>query len=426
MLVAALVVLLLCLLVMAGMPVLVSLAASVAIYLLVSGGWGLSLPQQVISGMNDFVLLALPLFILAGGIMNAGGITKRLVEFAVALVGFMRGGLAHVNVATSIMFGGMIGTSVADLAGTGSVLIPSMKEQRYPGTFAAALSASSSGIGPLIPPSSPMILYSVVTGTSLGALFLAGLIPGLLLGVSQMCIVAWLARRHGWTSMGRLSLREILRTGARAVLAFGLPVIILGGLVFGIFTPTEAGAFAVVYALLLAGPVYRRLDWRGLYRVAANSATLTGEVMLVVGLSTALGWALSNAKIPQGLAEVIDTLVFFDSVILRIFVLLLLAILAGMILDPLIPVIMPIILPTLLIFDIDLLHFGVLMVIAVVIGQVTPPIAIALVVASAIANEDLARVMRANTPFLIGLAAFLILVVLFPSLATWLPRALGQ
>ena len=148
--------------------------------------------------------------------------------------------------------------------------------------------------------------------------------------------------------------------------------------------------------------------------------------MLIVGLSTALGWALSNAKIPQGLAEVIDTLVFFDSVILRIFVLLLLAILAGMILDPLIPVIMPIILPTLLIFDIDLLHFGVLMVIAVVIGQVTPPIAIALVVASAIANEDLARVMRANTPFLIGLAAFLILVVLFPSLATWLPRALGQ
>ena len=426
MLIAGLVVALLCLLVLLGMPVLVSLAASVAVYLAVSGGWALSLPQQIIGGMNDFVLLALPLFILAGNIMNAGGITRRLVEFAIALVGFMRGGLAHVNVATSVMFGGMIGTSVADLAGTGSVLIPSMKEQKYPAPFAAALSATSSGIGPLIPPSSPMILYSAVTGTSLGALFLAGLIPGLLLALMLMGIVAWLARRHGWTPMGRFSMREILRTGLRAILPLGMPAIILGGFVFGVFTPTEAGAFAVAYALLLAGPVYRRLDLRGLYRVATNAATITGEVMLIVGLSTALGWALSNAKVPFALAEMVDALVIFDSIALRILALLILAIVAGMILDPLIPVIMPIILPTLLIFNIDLVHFGVLIVIAVVIGQVTPPVAIALVVASAIAKVDLVHVMRANTPFLLGLFAFLILIVLLPGLATWLPRTLGQ
>jgi len=426
MLIAGLAVALLCGLVLLGIPVLVALAASVAAYLALTGGWALSLPQQVIAGMNDFVLLALPLFILAGGIMNAGGITRRLVDFAVALVGFLRGGLAHVNVATSMMFGGMIGTSVADLAGTGSVLIPSMKANRYPGPFAAALSASSSGIGPLIPPSSPMILYSAVTGTSLGALFLAGLIPGLLLGVTQMLIVAWLARRHGWTPMGAFSLRRVLVTGGRAVLAFGLPAIILGGLVFGVFTPTEAGAFAVAYALLLAGPLYRQLDWRGLYRVAVNAAVLTGEVMLIVGLSTALGWALSNAKVPMVLAEAIDALVVVDSLTLRILVLLALAIIAGMILDPLIPVVMPIILPTLLFFEIDLVHFGVLIVIAVVIGQVTPPIAIALVVASAIAREDLARVMRANTPFLIGLVAFLLLIACVPSIATWLPSVLGQ
>ena len=331
MLIAGLVVALLCLLVLLGMPVLVSLAASVAVYLAVSGGWALSLPQQIIGGMNDFVLLALPLFILAGNIMNAGGITRRLVEFAIALVGFMRGGLAHVNVATSVMFGGMIGTSVADLAGTGSVLIPSMKEQKYPAPFAAALSATSSGIGPLIPPSSPMILYSAVTGTSLGALFLAGLIPGLLLALMLMGIVAWLARRHGWTPMGRFSMREILRTGLRAILPLGMPAIILGGFVFGVFTPTEAGAFAVAYALLLAGPVYRRLDLRGLYRVATNAATITGEVMLIVGLSTALGWALSNAKVPFVLAEMVDALVIFDSITLRILALLMLAIVAGMI-----------------------------------------------------------------------------------------------
>ena len=426
MLVAGIAVAILCLLVILGMPIVISLAGAIVFYLSVTGGWPLSLPQQTIGGMNDFVLLALPLFILAGGIMNAGGITARLVDFAVSLVGFMRGGLGHVNVATSIMFGGMIGTSVADLAGTGSVIIPAMKEQKYPGDFSAALSASSSGIGPLIPPSSPMILYSAVTGTSLGALFLAGLIPGLILGLILMLIVAYLARRNGWQPMGPFSIRAVLRSGWRAVLAFGMPAIILGGLVFGVFTPTEAGAFAVAYALLLAGPLYRRLTLRALYRVAVNAALLTGEIMLIVGLSTALGWALSNARVPMYLAAAIDTLVIVDSETLRIIAMVALAILAGMILDPLIPVIMPIILPTLILFDIDLIHFGVLMVIAVVIGQVTPPVAIALVVASKIANEDLMHVLRANTPFLLGMVLFLLVVILFPGLATWLPETLRQ
>ncbi len=426
MVIAGIAVAVLCVLVILGMPILLSLAVSIVVHLSLTGGWPMSIPQQVIGGMNDFILLALPLFILAGGIMNAGGITARLVDFAVSLVGFMRGGLGHVNVVTSVMFGGMIGTSVADLAGTGSVIIPAMKEQKYPADFSAALSASSSGIGPLIPPSTPMILYSAVTGTSLGALFLAGLIPGLILALILMLVVAYLARRHGWRPMGAFSISAVLRSGTRALLAFGMPVIILGGLVFGIFTPTEAGAFAVAYALLLAGPLYRRLTWRALYHVTVQAAMMTGEVMLIVGLSTALGWALSNAQVPMVLAAAIDTIVIFDSETLRIVAMVVLAILAGMILDPLIPVIMPILLPTLILYDINLLHFGVLMVIAVVIGQVTPPVAIALVVASKIANEDLALVIRANTPFLLGMVLFLIVIILFPGLATWLPELLRQ
>lgn len=426
MIIAGVAIAILCILVILGMPILISLAGAIIIYLSITGGWPMSLPQQMIGGMNDFILLAMPLFILAGGIMNAGDITARLVDFAVSLVGFMRGGLGHVNVVTSIMFGGMIGTSVADLAGTGSVIIPAMKEQKYPADFSAALSASSSGIGPLIPPSSPMILYSAATGTSLGALFLAGLIPGLILGLILMLVVAYLARRNGWQRMGAFSMMAVLRNGRRALLPLGLPVIILGGLVFGVFTPTEAGAFAVAYALLLAGPLYRRLTLRGLYRVAVDAAILTGEIMLIVGLSTALGWALSNARVPLILAGAIDTIVIMDSQTLRIMAMVALAILAGMILDPLIPVIMPIILPTLILFDIDLIHFGVLMVIAVVIGQVTPPVAIALVVASKIANEDLARVMRANMPFLLALVLFLLVVILVPGFATWLPEALRQ
>ena len=191
-------VLLLCFLLIIRIPMLISVTAAVFLNIYFSGAWALSLPQTMMSGLGRFVLIALPLFVLAGGLMNSGGISGRLFDFARAIVGSLRGGLAHVNVVTSMFFGGMIGSSTADLAGTGSIVIPAMKDAKYPADFSAALTASSAGIGPMIPPSSPMILYSAVTGVSLGALFLAGLIPGLLLGLLQMLIVAYLARKKGW------------------------------------------------------------------------------------------------------------------------------------------------------------------------------------------------------------------------------------
>jgi tripartite ATP-independent transporter DctM subunit len=323
-----------------------------------------------------------------------------------------------------MFFGGMIGSSTADLAGTGSIVIPAMKKHGYPADFSAALSASSAGIGPMIPPSSPMILYSAVTGTSLGALFLAGLIPGILLGGSQMLIVAWLARKYGWQPFAAFSWREILGSGQRAALSFGLPVIIVGGLVIGVFTPTEASAFAAAYAIFLACVVYRVLTLGDLYRVFVNAVQLTGELLLIVSLSFALGWGLSNAHVPDVLAGAIDLLVIVDSQFLRTLSLVILAIIAGMILDPLIPVLLPIILPTLLAYQIDLTHFGVLMVIAVIIGQVTPPMAIALVITGRIADVDQLRVFRANMPFLWGMLGFLLLIMAVPQLATWLPGLL--
>ncbi len=411
----------LCGLLVLGVPMVVALISAVALDLLLTGAWASTLPQMMVSGISRFVLLALPLFVLAGGVMNAGGISARLFEFARALVGPLRGGLAHVNVVTSMFFGGMIGSSTADLAGTGSIVIPAMKKHGYPADFAAALSASSAGIGPMIPPSSPMILYSAVTGTSLGALFLAGLIPGILLGVSQMAIVAWLARRFGWQPYGRFSWREIGQAGRRAALSFGLPVIIVGGLVIGVFTPTEASAFAAAYAIFLACWVYRVLRLGDLYRVFVNAVQLTGELLLIVSLSFALGWGLANAHVPEALARGIDALVIGDSQFLRILSMVILAIIAGMVLDPLIPVLLPIILPTLLAYHIDLIHFGVLMVIAVIIGQVTPPMAIALVITGRIADVDQLRVFRANLPFLWGMLAFLLLIMAVPEIATWLP-----
>lgn len=416
------VILTLCVLALLGMPIIVALASSVIVFLLIGGGWELSLPQQVLTGISDYILITLPLFILAGGIMNASGIADRLFDLAAAIFGWLRGGLAHVDIAVSVMFGGMIGTSVADLAGSASIIIPKMKQNGYPGPFAAALSATSSGIGILIPPSSPMILYSAVTGTSLGALFLAGLVPGLVLGATLMATVAFLARRNGWKAMQGFAWSELVRTGKRAILPMGLPTLILGGLVFGIFTPSEAGAFAVAYALLLSMVVYRTLSFRDLRKVLVEATVLTGEVMLVVGFSVALGWALSEARVPVALSDLLQTLFPFESTVPQIMLMLLLALIAGMVLDPLIPMIMPVLLPSLLSLDIDLVHFGVLMVVTVVIGQVTPPVALALIVAARIGKEDVIATFRANTPFLISMFLFLLLLIFFPSIATWLPN----
>ncbi|AMS40086.1 MULTISPECIES: TRAP transporter large permease [Aminobacter] len=416
------VILTLCVLALMGMPIIVALASSVIVFLMVSGGWELSLPQQVLSGISDYVLITLPLFILAGGIMNASGIADRLFDLAAAIFGWMRGGLAHVDIAVSVMFGGMIGTSVADLAGSASVIIPKMKKNGYPGPFAAALSATSSGIGILVPPSSPMILYSAVTGTSLGALFLAGLVPGLVLAGTLMLTVAILARKNDWKPMQCFAWHEVMRTGKRALLPMGLPGLILGGLVFGILTPSEAGAFAVAYALLLSMAVYKTLTFRDLRTVLVEATVLTGEVMLVVGFSVALGWALSEARVPVALADLMQTLFPFESTVPQIMLMLLLALIAGMVLDPLIPMIMPILLPSLMALDIDLVHFGVLMVVTVVLGQVTPPVALALIVAARIGKEDVIATFRANTPFLIAMFLFLLLLIFVPSIATWLPN----
>jgi tripartite ATP-independent transporter DctM subunit len=257
---------------------------------------------------------------------------------------------------------------------------------------------------------------------SLGALFLAGLIPGLLLALSQMLIIAFLARKRGWLPYAAFSLHEVWYAGKRAILSFGMPLIIVGGLVLGIFTPSEAGSFAVVYGLVLAMLVHRALTLSGLYRVLVNAVQLSGELLIIVGLSFALGAGLTNAHVPEFLVQFIDLLVVYDSEFLRILALVLLAILAGMILDPLIPVLLPIILPTLIAYDIDLIHFGVLMVIAVVIGQVTPPMAIALIIAGKIADVDQIKVLKANTPFLLGIIAFMLFAIAVPAVATWLPN----
>jgi tripartite ATP-independent transporter DctM subunit len=419
--IAGLMILLLCLLLVAGVPMVAALSVAVIVDFELTGVRPETVTSLLNSALSKFVFIALPMFVLMGTIMNAGGISGRLFDFAKALVGWLRGGLAQVNVLTSMFFGGMIGSSTADLAGTGSIIIPAMKREGYKPEIAAAVTASSAGVGPMIPPSSPMILYSAVTGTSLGALFLAGLIPGILLGLMLMSIVGWMARKHGWQQSGAFDPREVLRTGAHAILPFGVPVIVVGGFVLGIFTPTESSVFAVAFAMFLSVVVYRKLSLRGLYRVFGNALQLAGELKMITAMSLAFGWGLSNAGVPQAIVGAIDFILIYDSLLLRLTILVLLAIVAGMFLDPLIPVLLPIILPVLIFYNIDLVHFGVLMVICVVIGQVTPPLAIALVITAKLAQTDQMAIFRANVPFLIGLIIFLGFLMVFPGLATWLP-----
>ena len=415
---------LLLLLLVLGVPMVAALLIGVAFNFVAGGQWPMMVPQTMVSGVSQFTLVALPLFVLSGVIMNAGGISGRLFDFARALVGWMRGGLAQVNVLTSMFFGGMIGSSTADLAGSGSILIPAMKREGYSPEMSAAVSASSCGVGPLVPPSSPMILYSAVTGTSLGALFIAGLIPGILLGLCFMGLVAYLAARRRWARHGAFSVAEILRTGRRAAFAFGTPAIIVGGLVLGVFTPSEGGAFAAVYAILLSMFVYRTLSLRGLYDAFVAALQMTGELLIIVSLSFALGSSLSSAQVPQALAGLIDVFTFGDGIFGRLLVLMVFAILAGMFLDPLIPVFVPVVLPTLLVFNIDPIHFGVLMVMAVVIGQLTPPLAIALIITARIAETDQMKVFVSNVPFFLLILMFTLVLMAVPDLATWLPAQL--
>jgi tripartite ATP-independent transporter DctM subunit len=408
-----------------GVPMLVSILIAVIFNFIVAGMWGITLPQIMVSGMSIYMLIALPMFILAGNVMNAGGISGRLFEFARASVGWMRGGLAQVDVLLSIFFGGMVGSSSADLAGTGTIVIPALKKEGYPPAFAAAVSASSSGIGPMIPPSSPMILYSAITGTSLGALFLAGVIPGFLMGFVLMAVVSVIARRRGWKPFAPFMLADFLMTLKRSVLAFGMPILLMSGLVAGIFTPTEGAAFAVAYAVILACFVYKTLTLKELYRTIGNAVQITGELTLITCLSFALGTGLAALHVPDAIGEFLGLINFGDSQFMVLLVLMALAVLAGMVLDPLIPVLMPIIMPALLLHNIDMVHFGVLMVMAVVIGQLTPPVAIALIITSRIAEVDQAKIWTENLPFFWVIIGFTLLLMIFPAISTWLPSVAG-
>ena len=415
-------------LLLVGLPVFFALLAAPGVLLWLNGQERdmALLYRNVYNGMDSFPLMAIPFFMLAGELMNKGGITARLVEFAQAMMGHLRGGLAHVNVLSSMLFAGLSGSAVADTSAIGSMLIPAMEKQGYTRKFSAAITAASSVIGPIIPPSGIMIIYAYVMGESVAALFLAGIVPGIMVGGGLMLMISWMAdkydfpvatRRYSWPERGRASLK--------AFFPLMTPVIILGGILGGIFTPTEAAAVAVGYAIFIGLFVMKTLRLGDLPDVLSRAAMTSAVVLLLVGAAMAFKTVVSLSHAPEMLAELI--LSISDNPLILLFLINLLLFIVGMFLDagPAIIILGPILGPIFVSMGVDPVHFAIIMSVNLTVGLATPPMGLVLFVASSVSGERVENIARAIIPFLLVEIATIFLVTYIPAISMTIPRLTG-
>lgn len=403
-------------------PLAFALGLSTLAFMLIQGAPLTIIPQQLYKGADNFVLMALPLFILAGNLMNTGGITKRIVNLSLAIVGHIRGGLALVNVIASMFFAGVSGSAVADTASIGAVLIPSMKEEGYGSSFSAAITACSSTIGIVIPPSVPMVLHGFVSGVSIGAMFLAGVIPGILIGLIQMVIAYIISVKREYPRSGDFSWAKVWAAFKDAWLALLLPLIILGFITFGIATPTEVAGIAVVYAIVIGMFCYKELKLSDLYKIFLDSVKTTASIMIIISFSMLLGWALSQQRVPQAITAAIMGVT--ENPYLALLIISGLLIVAGCFLHgtALQLIIVPMLLPLVNRVGIDPLHFAMVVVMCVGIGQQTPPVGSALFVTSTLAGNDILEVTKENMPFMMSLVLVLLLIIFFPPIINVIPN----
>lgn len=409
-----------------GVPVAVALVVAVAGGLLASGELPLSLVvQQMYSGADSFLLLAIPLFMAAGNIMNRGGLTRRIFKFASCLVGHFPGSLGHVNILASMIFAGMSGSAVADTAGLGPIEIQAMVEEGYDIEFSTGITVASSIIGPIIPPSIPMVVYGGLTQVSVAALFLGGLLPGVVMGLALATMVYFICVRRKYPVKKRPTWRELFRSAVEALPGSLTPAIILGGIMTGTFTPTEAAVIAVVYAILIGKFYYKELTFKDLKQILLNTCVDTAAIMLIVAAATPVAWIVAAENIPELLAGVILSVAKSPWVLL--FIVNIFLLLVGCFMDATASLIIftPILFPMIVSAGIDPVHFGVVMVLNLMIGLLTPPFGMVLFVAEKASKLPVYRVIRATAPFLIPLGVTLFLITYFPSLVTTIPRLLG-
>ncbi|WAP68211.1 TRAP transporter large permease [Jiella pelagia] len=407
-----------------GLPVAVTLGVASFAYLLAAGIPLVVIPQKMYAGMDVFVLLSIPGFILAGNLMNHGGITARIVRFANALVGWLRGGLGLSNVAASMLFGGISGTAVADAASIGGVMIPGMKKAGYPADFSAAVTAASSTVGPIIPPSVPMIIVGSLSGISVGRMFMAGAIPGLLLGLAMMVTVYIIAVRKGFPRQPWQGVGELGKSFLNAFWALFMTGLIVGSLLSGKVTPTETAVVASLYAFIVGAFFYRELPLRMLPRVIVDSAVASAAILALVGFANVFGWILVSERIPQAIAASVLSVTDNKFVVILLINVFLLFI--GMFMETIAALIV-LFVPLLTLatsVGIDPLHFATFAVLNLMIGLTTPPVGVCLFVCANIARLPLGPVVRAITPFILTNILILLLVSYVPALSTWLPSVL--
>ena len=411
------------LLLVIGVPISISIGASAVLGCLSLGYPLVVIGQKMVSGIDSFLLIAVPLFILAGNLMNAGKITEKIFDTAKELVGWIPGGLGHANVVASIIFAGMSGSAVADAGGLGAIEMEAMKKNGYDEDFAGAVTAASSVIGPIFPPSNPLIIYGSVASVSVDQLFMGGVVPGLLMGVLLMVMVLYFAivRRY---ERHPFRLRALIRQFLGSIPALITPVIILCGFVVGWFTPTEASSIAVIYSLLIALFLYRTLDWKSFKKCLKDSAISSANTLFIIGTSTLFTYVMAMEGISRQFADVILGISSNPNVVLLVINVLLLVL--GMVMEPgaILTLMLPVLLPIANGLGLDLVHFGVMVVLNLMIGQVTPPFGVCLFVISDVNKLKLERLYRSILPFLVPLILTLILVTYIPGIVTALPNAL--
>ena len=408
-----------------AMPVAWSMAIASGIYMLLGPKIPLQgLVQRMIGGIDTFPLLAIPFFILAGNLMNTGGITERLVRFSRALVGHIRGGLAHVVVVTNMIMAGMSGSGIADAAGSGAVLIPAMKRAGYGVPFSAAVVGAAGTIGPIIPPSIPFVIYGSLANTSIGRLLLAGAVPGVLMGILLMIFVYFIARRRNYPSEVKALRSELARATLHAIPPMGMPIIILGGIIAGVMTPTEAACAGAAYAFVLGVFVYRELKFRDLPKVITESVAGTAAVAIIISAAQPMGWILTYEQAPLKVLALFQDANFSKAALLLIINVIMLIL--GCFLEGLAVMVMavPVLMPLLRQAGIDPLHFGVLFVLNIMIGTITPPVGTIMYVVCALGKISIAEFSREVWPFILALVACLFIVTYVPILSTWLPDLL--